>query len=94
MSGNVFAYIYIYIYIFKQVLLKMIEHCLSSSVLFFKCLNKKSNCQLKTKLPLMTTKSMVKRAWAEDMGQFLYPLDHDTRIITRKLGKIKSNIIN
>ena len=26
--------------------------------------------QRKTTLPLMTTKSIVERAWAEDMGQF------------------------
>ena len=33
------------------------------------------------------TKSMVKSAWAEDMGQFLYHLDPNTRKIT-KLEKI------
>ena len=30
----------------------------------------------------MTTKSMVESAWAEDIGQFLYHVDHDTRKIT------------
>ena len=35
----------------------------------------------------MTTKSMVESAWAEDMGQFLYHLDPNTRKITRSLEK-------
>ena len=30
-------------------------------------INKKSNSQLKTTLPLMTTKNLVESAWAEDM---------------------------
>ena len=38
---------------------------------------------------MMKTKSMVENAWAEDMGQFLYNLDSDTRKITRSLKKIK-----
>ena len=29
------------------------------------------------------TKSMVESAWAEDMGQFLYDVDPDTRKIMR-----------
>ena len=37
--------------------------------------------------PLMMTKSMVKSTWVEDMGQFLYYLDPDTRKITRRLEK-------
>ena len=41
----------------------------------------------------MTTKSIVESAWVEDMGQFLYHLDPDTRKITRKLEKIKAKII-
>ena len=49
--------------------------------------------KLKTRLPLMTTKSMVKSAWAEHMGQFFYQLDLDTKI-TRRLEKIKLKIIN
>ena len=41
----------------------------------------------------MTIKSMVESAWVEDMGQFLYHLDPDTRKITRSLEKnqIKNN---
>ena len=35
----------------------------------------------------MTTKSMVERIWAEDMGQFLDHLDPDIRKITRSLKK-------
>ena len=35
----------------------------------------------------MTTKSMVKSAWVENMAQFLYHLDPDTRKITRSLEK-------
>ena len=42
----------------------------------------------------MMNKSMVKSAWAEDMGQFLYHLDPNTRKITRSLEKIKLKIIN
>ena len=45
-----------------------------------------------TTRPLMTTKSMVESAWTEDMGQFLYHLDPDTRKITKRLEKI--TIIN
>ena len=37
----------------------------------------------------MTTKSMVEIAWAEDMGQFLYHQDPETRKIKRSLEKIK-----
>ena len=37
---------------------------------------------------------MTKSAWTEDMGQFLYYLDPDTRKITRQLEKIKLKIIN
>ena len=36
----------------------------------------------------MTNKSMVERAWAEDMGQFLYHIDPDTKKIKRRLEKI------
>ena len=42
----------------------------------------------------MTTKSMVESSWTEDMGQFLYHLDPDTRKITKRLEKIKSKKIN
>ena len=42
----------------------------------------------------MTTKSMVESTWAEDMGQFLYHLDLDTRKITRRLEKLQLKIIN
>ena len=42
----------------------------------------------------MMTKSMVESTCAEDMGQFLYHLDPDTRKITRRLEKIKLKIIN
>ena len=38
----------------------------------------------------MTTKSMVKRDWAEDMEKFLYYLDHDSR----RLEKMKLEIMN
>ena len=37
---------------------------------------------------------MVKSAYAEDMGQFLYHLDHDTTKITRRLEKLQLKIIN
>ena len=49
--------------------------------------------QLKITQLLITTKSMVESAWAEDMGQFLYHLDPNTRKI-RSLEKIKLKIIN
>ena len=55
---------------------------LQVSLLFFLC-------QLKTKLPLMTTKSMVESAGTEDMGQLFYHLDPDTRKIARRLEKMK-----
>ena len=42
----------------------------------------------------MTTQSMVESTWAEDMGQFLYHPDPDTRKITRSLEKMKLKIIN
>ena len=42
----------------------------------------------------MTTKSMVKSVWVEDMGQFFYHLDPDARKIRRSLEKIKFKIIN
>ena len=42
----------------------------------------------------MMTKSMVESTWAEDMGQFLYHLDPDTRKITRSLDKMELKIIN
>ena len=48
---------------------------------------------LQTTLPLMTTKSMVESAWAEDMGHFLYHVDPDTRKITRRLEKLQLKII-
>ena len=38
--------------------------------------------------------SMVESAWAEDMGQFLYHLDPNTRKITKRLEKIKLKTIN
>ena len=41
----------------------------------------------------MTTKSIVESPWAEDMGQFLYHLNPDTRKITRSLVKAKLKII-
>ena len=37
--------------------------------------------------PLMSTKSMVESAQAEDMGQFLYHLDPNTRKITKRHEK-------
>ena len=37
----------------------------------------------------MTTKSKVESAWAEDMEQFFYHLNPDTRKITRSLEKMK-----
>ena len=36
--------------------------------------SKNSNCQRKTTLLLMMTKSMVETDWVEDIGQFLYHL--------------------
>ena len=56
--------------------------------------NKNSNCQLKTTLLLMMTKSMVESALAENMEQFLYHLDPDTSKITKSLEKMKLKIIN
>ena len=41
----------------------------------------------------MKTKSMVESDWADDMGQFLYHIDPDTRKITRSLEKIKLEIM-
>ena len=43
-------------------------------------INLNSNCQLKTTQPLMTIKSIVESAWAEDMRQFLYHLEPDTSL--------------
>ena len=37
---------------------------------------------------------MVESAWAEDMRQFLYHQDPNTRKITRSFEKIKWKIIN
>ena len=39
-----------------------------------------------TTQPLMTTKSMVESAWADDMGQFLYHLDSD--ILYPRISKV------
>ena len=41
----------------------------------------------------MTTKSMVESAWAEDMGQFFYHLDPDSRKTTSRLEKLQLKII-
>ena len=41
----------------------------------------------------MTTKSMDKSAWAEDIEQFLYLLDHDKKK-TRSFEKLNFKIIN
>ena len=38
--------------------------------------------------------TIVESAWAEDMGQFLYHLDPNTRKIKRGHEKIKLEIIN
>ena len=37
---------------------------------------------------------MVERAWAENMGQFLYHLDPDTNKITKLEEKLRLEIIN
>ena len=37
---------------------------------------------------------MVESAWAEDMGQFLYRLDTNTRKINKRLKKLQLKIIN
>ena len=42
----------------------------------------------------MTTKRMVESAGTENMGQFIYDLDPDTRKISRSLEKMKLKIIN
>ena len=47
----------------------------------------KLNSQLKIILPLMMSESIVKSTWAEDMGEFLYHLDPDTRKVTSILEK-------
>ena len=43
--------------------------------------------------PLMMTKSMIESIWAENMGQFLYRLNRNSRKITR-LEKLLLKIIN
>ena len=45
---------------------------------------------------LMTTKSMVESTRAEDMGQFLYHFDPDTKKkkITKRLEKLQLKMIN
>ena len=100
-STSYFTYMYIYIYIYiQQVIIQasfveddgalFVFHFLFyffKSPCYFSCdgINKNSNCPLKTTLRLMTIKSMVKRVWAEDMGQFLY-----YQIPTKqKQGKLK-----
>ena len=47
-----------------------------------------------TQTKLMMTENIVKSIWAEDMGQFLYHLDPNTRKITRRLEKLQLKIIN
>ena len=42
----------------------------------------------------MTIKNMVEITWAEDLGQFLYHLDPDTRKITRRLKKLQLKMGN
>ena len=64
----------------------MMEHYL---FIIFNFIFSRLKSQLKTTQPLMTTKSMVESAWAEDMGQFLYHLDPKRRKITRSFDKIK-----
>ena len=67
------------------------------SLKFFLCrdlVSKNTHSQLKTTLPLMTPESMAERAWAEDIGQFLYHLDPDKGKITRRLEKIKLKMVN
>ena len=54
--------------------------------------NFSSLLETQTKWPLMTTKNLVESAWAEDMGQFLYYLDLDTRKITSRLEKLQLKI--
>ena len=41
----------------------------------------------------MTTKSTVESTWVEDIAQFLYHLDPDTRKITMRHEKIELKII-
>ena len=40
------------------------------------------------------TKLSTESAWAEDMGQFLYYLDPNTRKITRRREKLQLKMIN
>ena len=49
---------------------------------------------LKTTQLLIMTKSMIGSTCAEDMGQFLYHLDPDTRKITGRPEKLQLKIIN
>ena len=42
----------------------------------------------------MTTESIVKCAWAEYVGLFVYHQDPDSGKITKRFGKIKLEIIN
>ena len=72
-------YAYIYIYIFKMIQI-------------IKTVKTQQSTQNYTNP--MTTKSMVKSAWAKNMGQFIYHLDPNTRKITRSLEKMKLKIIN
>ena len=43
---------------------------------------------------MMTIKSMVDSDWAEDIGQFFYHQDPNTRKITRRFEKLQLKMIN
>ena len=42
----------------------------------------------------MMIKSVIKSTWAEDMGQFLYHTDPNSRKISRRLEKLQLKMIN
>ena len=97
---NILSSMYIYIYIeegiFRQQVIIQASFVSDDGTLFiiFYYYQNSKNSTVNSTILLMTTKSMVEIARAEDMGQFLYLIDPDTRKITRSLEKIKLEIIN
>ena len=55
--------------------------------------NEKLKLSTQTTLPLMTSESMVESTGIEELGQFLYHLDTDTRKMTRSLEKLPLKIV-
>ena len=97
---HIYIYIYIYIYILGQVFLKTMEHCLLYLIsifqvfLFFLCRDPGG----KEIDPYLLSKRFRPYFWSsskvEDIEQFLYHLDPNTRKITRRPEKLQLRIIN